>query len=211
MENKILEKVLEWSLCIIAAVVLALIIRCYFVAPTMVKQKSMYPTLKEGQRIVLNRLNGVSKKEYVRGDVITFEAPSEISKTINISNPTAIYNYSPSNLLEKIVYDVFEINKTSYIKRVIGIERDRIQIKEGKVYLNGEELKERYLVEGTFTKQSNYNDVVVPDGYVYVMGDNRSESMDSRSFGCIPIDKIEGKVWFRYWPLSELGEIKKEI
>lgn len=203
MENKILDRILEWSLCVIAAVILAIVIRCYLVAPTMVKQQSMYSTLEEGQRVILNRMD----KEYSRGDIITFEAPTIGSKSINLANPIATYSYNPSNIFEKITYNFLELNKISYIKRIIGIAGDRIQIKNGKVYLNGEELQEIYLIDGTITNEANYNDIIVPEGYVFVMGDNRIESIDSRTFGCIPIEKLEGKVWYRYWPLSEFGKI----
>lgn len=207
MKKSILNKILEWSFCLIVAVILAVIIRYYLISPTMVKQSSMYPILKENQRIILVRINRSLNKEYNRGDIITFESPSSISNNIDESNPIAIYTYTPNNLLKKILYDILEINKTSYIKRIIGVSGDKIQIKNGKVYLNEEELQETYLVKGTITSQSNYNEIVVPEGYVFVMGDNRNESMDSRDFGCIPVEKIEGVVWFRYWPLNEFGKI----
>lgn len=202
-ENKVLNKILEWSLCVILAVILAVVIRYYLIAPTKIKQGSMSPTLIEGQRIVLNRMD----EEYQRGDIVTFEAPSELNANINLLNPIAIYSYNPTNWFENLNYHVLELNKISYIKRVIGIAGDKIQIENGKVYLNGEELQEEYLADGVITNQLNYNDIVVPEGYVFVMGDNRNQSADSRVFGCIPIEKIEGKVWFRYWPLNEFGKM----
>jgi len=207
MENKILRSVLEWSFCFILAIILALLIRYYLVAPTMVKQRSMYPTLQEKQRIILDRTYRILNKEYERGDIVTFEAPSKKSYNINIQSPIAIYEFVPNSLFEKITYNILEMNKISYIKRVIAVAGDRVEIKDGKLYLNEKELKETYLKEGTITKQVNYNNIIVPEGYVFVMGDNREESMDSRSFGCIPIEKIEGTVWFRYWPFSEFGKI----
>ena len=198
-ENKIINKILEWSLCVILAVVLAVLIRYYLIAPSKVKQGSMSPTLKEGQRVILNRMD----KEYIHGDIITFEAPDYTNiKKINLEKPVAIYRYAPENWIENLIYNVLEINKSSYIKRIIGISGDKIQIINGEVYLNGNILKENYLLEGITTEQLNYNDITVPEGYVFVMGDNREQSVDSRVFGCIPISKIEGKVWFRYWPLS---------
>lgn len=198
-ENKIINKILEWSLCVILAVILAVLIRYYLIAPSKVKQGSMSPTLKEGQRVILNRMN----KEYSRGDIITFEAPNYINtKKVDQENPIAIYSYEPNNWIENLIYNVLEINKSSYIKRIIGISGDKIKIINGEVYLNGNILKEDYLLEGITTEQLNYNDITVPEGYVFVMGDNREQSVDSRVFGCIPISKIEGKVWFRYWPLS---------
>lgn len=202
-ESKILNKILEWSLCVILAVILAVVIRYYLVAPAKVKQSSMSPTLVEGQRIILNRM----EKGYKRGDVITFESPSIQNKNIDLLNPVAKYNYNPANWFDNLIYNILELNKTSYIKRIIGIPGDRIQIIDQKVYLNGEELKEEYLEEKVTTGKFNYNDIIVPEGYVFVMGDNRTGSIDSRIFGCIPIDRIEGKVKFRYWPLSELGKI----
>lgn len=198
-ENKIINKILEWSLCVILAVILAVSIRYYLIAPTKVKQSSMSPTLKEGQRVILNRMN----KEYSRGDIITFEAPNYINtKKVDQENPIAIYSYEPNNWIENLIYNVLEINKSSYIKRIIGISGDKIKIVNGKVYLNGEMLAEDYLSADIITEQLKFNDIIVPEGYVFVLGDNREQSVDSRVFGCVPISKIEGKVWFKYWPLS---------
>lgn len=212
MESKIIKNIIEWAFCFIFAIVLAIIIRYYLLAPAMVKQNSMYPILKENQRIVLNRTNRIFNKEYKRGDIVTFEAPSQGFLYIDVSKPIAKYNNNFDSWLEKIKYNILEINKDSYIKRIIAIEGDKIEIKNGKVYLNDEELEETYLPEGTQTYQGNYNCLEVPEDCVFVMGDNRNSSIDSRTFGCIPINKIEGIVFFRYWPLNEFGEInKKEI
>ena len=106
------------------------------------------------------------------------------------------------------MYYVLETSKTSYIKRVIGVAGDHIKIEDGKVYRNGEELHEDYLAEGTVTKSKTYSDITVPDDCVFVMGDNREHSTDSRDFGCIPISKIESKVAFRFWPLNKFGKIE---
>ena len=202
-EKKILNKILEWSLCVILAVVLAVAIRYYLIAPAKVKQSSMSPTLIEGQRILLNRM----KKEYKRGDIVTFEAPSQENKNVDLLNTIAIYNNNSDNWFEYLTYNILELNKISYIKRIIGVSGDRIQIENGKVFLNGEELKEEYVKDKITIGQFYYNDIIVPEGAVFVMGDNRTESIDSRVFGCIPKEKIEGKVIFRYWPLSEFGRI----
>lgn len=202
-EKKVLNKILEWSLCVILAVILSITIRYYLVAPAKVKQSSMTPTLIEGQRILLNRMD----KKYKRGDIVTFEAPSQVNKNVDLLSPVAIYSYNPDNWFEHLTYNVLELNKVSYIKRIIAIPGDRIQIKNGEVYLNGEVLEEEYIEENIITSQFNYNDIIVPEGCVFVMGDNRTGSVDSRVFGCIPIDKIEGKVCFRYWPLREFNKI----
>ena len=76
-----------------------------------------------------------------------------------------------------------------------------------KVYINNIELDEPYLGEGTFSLPGNIHDIVVPDNHVFVLGDNRSDSKDSRRFGCVPVEKIESKVWIRFWPLSKFGKV----
>lgn len=105
------------------------------------------------------------------------------------------------------MYYVLETTKNSYIKRVIGLEGDHIKIEDGKVYRNGKELKEDYIPEGVTTQEKSYSDITVPKDCVFVMGDNREHSTDSRDFGCIPISKVESKVAFRFWPFSKFGKI----
>ena len=194
----------------IIAIVLALLVRYYLGTPTIVKQPSMNNTLAEGQRLILSRITRTTHGTYERGDIITFEAPSESylsAYQIDNENPVAIYNYKPEGILSKFVYNVLELNKISYIKRVIGVSGDHIVIQDGKVYLNGEELDEPYVAQGAKTKSNVYTDIIVPEGYVFAMGDNREHSTDSRVFGCIPIEKIESKVWIRFWPFSKFGKV----
>ena len=179
------KNVLEWVYCIIIAIVLALLFRYFVGTPTIVQQPSMYNTLEEGQRLILNRWVRTVHGKFNRGDIITFEAPSEPTPSafeIDINNPVAQYNYKPKGIFAKFNYYVLEFTKTSYIKRIIGIAGDHIKIEDGKVYLNGHELDEPYLREGITTSGGNYNDIIVPEGYVFVMGDNRTHSTDSRSF-----------------------------
>lgn len=213
-EKSTIKEILEWGYCIIIAVVLALLVRYYIGTPTIVQQQSMQTTFMPGDRLILSRLTRTLKKSYQRGDIITFEAPSTTvvaSISANFDYPVASYENEPKGLWNKFVYYILEMNKTSYIKRIIAIEGDHIEIKEGKVFLNGEELEETYLDEGVETNMGTYgvySDIVVPEGYVFVMGDNRSHSTDSRCFGCIPVSKIEGKVWIRFWPFSKFGKVE---
>ena len=204
------KNILEWSYCIIIAIVLALLFRYFIGTPTVVQQPSMYNTLEEGQRLILNRWVRTVHGEYRRGDIITFEAPSNPLPSVfevNMENPVAEYNYIPKGIFGKFNYYVLEFTKTSYIKRIIGVAGDHIKIEDGKVYLNDVELDESYLREGITTEAVTFNDIIVPEGYVFVMGDNRPHSTDSRSFGCIPIEKIESKVWIRFWPLNKFGKV----
>ena len=117
----------------------------------------------------------------------------------------------PKSLWKKFSYYVLEVNKTSYIKRVIGLPGDHIEIKDGKVFLNGEELNEPYIQSGVVTDNGHGNctNIIVPENCVFAMGDNRAQSSDCRRFGCIPLDKIERKVWIRIWPLNLFGKIDK--
>jgi len=92
-----------------------------------------------------------------------------------------------------------------YIKRVIGIGGDTVAIIEGKVYVNGELLQEPYVKEGSYTHVYGENYWEVPEGYVFVLGDNRLEgaSKDSRYFGCVPLKSVKGIVNFRYFPFND--------
>lgn len=206
------KEILEWVYCIIIAVVLALLVRYFVGTPTIVKQPSMYPTLKENQRLWLNRWDRTLKKMPQRGDIITFEAPSEMYLTesqIESNDVIAKYEYEPKSVVGKFVYYVLEISKTSYIKRVIALPGEHVEIKDGKVYINGEEFKEDYLQPGVVTDLSKgeLSDFVVPENCVFAMGDNRSQSTDCRAFGCIPLEKIESKVFIRFWPLNLFGKV----
>lgn len=210
-KKKIAKEILNWIICIVIAIVLALIIKYFLFTPTIVKQSSMYPTLKEDQRLILNRVGRTFKQMPKRGDIITFEAPSVTYRTkddTDLSNPIAIFTDTKDmSLKEKFDYNILETTKISYIKRVIGLPGDHVQIKEGKVFVNGEELQEDYLQPGIVTddKEGIFSDIIVPENTVFAMGDNRNSSVDCRVFGCIPLDKIEGEVVIRFWPLNEFG------
>lgn len=212
MMNEKLKDILEWLYCIIIAIVLALLFRYYIGTPTIVKQVSMYPTLVQDQRLWLNRWGRTTKKMPERGEIITFEAPSKKTYTYNEideSNPVAKYENEPAGLWGKFTYYVLEFGKDSYIKRVIALPGEHVEIKDGNVYINGEELQEDYLQKGVVTDVIGvgFEDFVVPDNCVFAMGDNRNHSTDCRAFGCIPLEKVESKVWIRIWPLNLWGKV----
>ncbi len=205
---------LEWVVCIVIALIIAILFRYFIGTPTIVKQPSMYPTLKEDQRLWLNRWSRTVKKMPEKGDIITFEAPSTsvLTEEELKKNIVARYEKEPTSLLGKFTHNVLEINKVSYIKRVIGLPGDHIVISDGKVFINDKEFTESYLQPGVVTDNGRgyCTDVVVPQNTVFVMGDNRSQSTDSRCFGCIPLEKIESKVWIRIWPLNLFGKIENK-
>ena len=204
------KDILEWIYCIVIAIVLAVLIKYYLGTPTVVRMSSMYPTLEQSDRLILSRIDKTRKKLPERGDIITFEEPSrniDLSE-IDMENPVAKYENEPQGWWNKFVYYVLEINKTSYIKRVIGLPGEHIEIKDGKVYINGTELEEDYLTPGLETPASGpFTDFVVPENCVFAMGDNRTRSTDCRVFGCIPLKKIESIVAIRIWPLDRWGHV----
>ena len=211
MNDKI-KNILEWIYCIIIAVVIAILIKYFIGTPTIVKQTSMWPTLEQNDRLILNRLPRTFGKMPERGDIITFEAPSNNATGLlasDIENPVAKYDNEPNTWWGRFIYDVLEIGKESYIKRVIALPGEHVEIKDGKVYINGEELDEPYLKDDVITEPTGVlNDFIVPENTVFAMGDNREGSKDCRAFGCIPLEKIESKVVIRFWPLNKFGKVE---
>lgn len=207
------KEIIEWIICIVIAVIVALFIKILIGTPTVVKKVSMYPTLVENQRLILNRASlRIAKKMPKRGEIVTLEAPSktDVSYTeANLNNPVAKYDNKTSNIFSKFAYHVLEITKESYIKRVIALPGEHIQIQDGKVYINEKELDEPYLQDNVITDSYGgiFTDLVVPENCVFVMGDNRANSVDSRKFGCVPLEKLEGVVWIRFWPFNLFGKI----
>jgi len=205
------KDILEWIVCVIVAVVLAVVIRYFVGTPTVVKQVSMFPTLKQNDRLILNRLTRTTKTMPNRGDIITFEAPLEQNEYLK-ENVIAPYdNQEDWSFVKKFVFNVLEMGKISYIKRVIALPGEHIEIKDGAVYIDGKMLVEDYLGDDVLTTSlggGEYVDLIVPDNCVFAMGDNRPGSKDSRYFGCIPLEKIESKVVIRFWPLNVFGKVK---
>ena len=209
--NSTMKEVLEWGYCIIIALLLAMIFRYFIGTPTIVKQVSMYPTLVQDQRLWLNRWGRTTKTLPKRGEIITFEEPAQISYSssdIDKNNPIAKYN--EKNGFQWFVNNFLEIGKKSYIKRVIAEPGEHVQIKDGKVYINEKELEEKYLQPGVVTDVggTGFDDFVVPENCIFAMGDNRNHSTDCRSFGCIPLEKIESTVAIRIWPLDKWGKVE---
>ena len=207
------KDILEWAFCIIIALIIAILFRYFIGTPTIVQQPSMNPTLQENQRLWLNRWGRTVKKMPQKGDIVTFQAPSKTVLSTEDINESVIarYDKEPKTWIKKFTFNVLELGKVSYIKRVIGTPGDHIVIDEGKVYVNDQLIEEKYIQPGIITTNGGGNciDIIVPENSVFVMGDNRSHSTDSRCFGCIPLEKIESKVWIRIWPLKLFGKIDK--
>ena len=204
-EKSVTREILEWVFCLFSAFVIAVVIKYFIFTPTLVQQGSMTPTILNGERVLINRLVRTFNMPIYRGDIVTFEMP-----TATNSDGTTYYD-EKTGVINFILHDLVEATKISYIKRVIGVGGDHVKITEtGKVFVNDIELNETYLENGVKTPiTGEFYDLIVPDGYIFVMGDNRNGSTDSREFGCIPLDKVEGRVKNRIWPLSKFGSIDK--
>lgn len=105
-----------------------------------------------------------------------------------------------------IVFDARPFESRYFIKRIIGMPNDKVDIKNGYVYVNGNKVNEYYLKEGTLTTPDK--SVVVPKDSLFVLGDNRPVSEDSRYIGMISIKKVKGHAYFRIFPFSKFGTIK---
>jgi signal peptidase I len=193
----ILKEILSWLIIIVIALLLSTLINSQLFALATVKEVSMQDTLFEGQTLIINRL-AYKNKLPKKGDIIVFYQSREIGSFAR----EFLYSLKIINPFKK---DEDE-SRDRLVKRVIGIPGDVIDIIDGHVYLNGELLEEPY-VKG-ITMQADFRlPVTVGDNQVFVMGDNREHSMDSRSFGLVDISHIEGKAVFRIYPLNKFGRL----
>ncbi len=119
----------------------------------------------------------------------------------------AFYPFDPPERGDIIVFDppTERPSDQPYIKRIIGLPGEEISFRGGKVMVSGTELDEAYIEDPTTCRGDEVCDVVVPEGSVFVLGDNRTNSSDSRVFGPVPVDRVIGKAWFSYWPPSDIG------
>lgn len=203
-KNKVINEIFEWVICFVIAYVIYVCINFFLGTIAGIKQTSMFPTLKEGERVIVAR-RVLYNHEVKRGQIVTITAPDYT----NTNDGNLVAGYVERHGFSWFAYNVLEIGKKSYIKRVIAVAGDTLEItEEGLVYLNGEVLKEEYLTDETITPIiGTYYSLTVPEGCVFVMGDNRAASRDSREFGVVPLDKVEGIVHTRVWPLNKIGEI----
>lgn len=184
---------------IIGAITLGIIISSQVFAIAGVREISMEETMYEGDRLYVNKL-AYRFKQPDRGDVIIFIKNYEIKGFFDrcrISAGDILRNFSKEKRDDRLV------------KRVIGLPGETIEIKTGKVYINGELLDEGYTKNATFPDRLN-GEYIIPEGFYFVMGDNRFRSSDSRRFGPIPIDSIEGKATTIVWPPAEWKSLDTE-
>ena len=125
-------------------------------------------------------------------------------------NKLVYYGLPPLERGDIVVFWYPDDPSKSYIKRVIGLPGETVQVREGRIFVNGSELPEPYIDPQRNVSHANVAPVYVRPHYYFVMGDNRDNSDDSRRWGLVPEKYIYGKALFRYWPLSEAGVISHE-
>ena len=151
--------------------------------------ESMLPNLDDGQMLLVNR----HAYQYV--DI----------------GGNRYYPFDPPERGDVIVFDPPSGSDKPYIKRIIGLPGEEVTFGEGTVFIDGEPLPEDYIQDRTGCRARSENcDVVVPEGYVYVLGDHRSNSSDSRVFGPVPVENVVGKAWLSYWPVDDVGFVPHE-
>ncbi len=165
----------DWLISIIVAVALAFCIRTFLFEPYMVEGSSMYPSLVNHERLIVDKLSyfiGDPKK----GEIVVFRFPKDQTR--------------------------------DFIKRVIAVGGDTVEMKYGKVFVNGQQLNETYIwhQDPKGENISNVRKCVVPKGTIFVLGDNRNNSEDSRfaDVGMVPLKLVKGRALAAFWPLDKM-------
>ncbi|ACK73051.1 signal peptidase I [Gloeothece citriformis PCC 7424] len=170
---------LELTKTVIYAGILALGIRTFVAEARYIPSSSMEPTLQINDRLIIEKIS-YHLREPKRGDIIVF-------------SPT-----------EALIQQNF---KDAFIKRVIGLPGETVEVKGGRVYINGEALSENYIAD---QPDYDYGPVTVPPEQYLVLGDNRNNSYDSHYWGFVPKDNIIGRAALRFWPFDRVGTIGDE-
>lgn len=180
-EKKTKNETWEWIKALLIAFGLAAIIRVFLFTPIVVEGVSMMPTLADGDKMIVNKI-GYSIGEPKRFDIIVFHAPEQ----------------------------------KDYIKRIIGLPGDEVAYENDVLYINGEAFEEPYLdqykqeamelpLTDDFVLEDKIQATVVPEGHVFVLGDNRRKSKDSRHIGAVPMEEVIGKTKLVFWPMKNFG------
>ncbi|MDJ0590308.1 MAG: signal peptidase I [Pleurocapsa sp. MO_226.B13] len=176
MSEKEENPIVELLKTLVSAGVLAIGIRACVAEARFIPSESMLPTLAIDDRLIVEKISYRFRKPE-RGDVIVF---------------------SPTDALREQNY------KEAFIKRVIGLPGDVVEVKDGDVYINDQQLSENYILN---EPNYQYGPIEVPEGEYLVLGDNRNNSYDSHYWGFVPLENVIGRATVRFWPPSRLGPL----
>jgi signal peptidase I len=199
----------ELPVLVLVAGLVTLLLRAFVVQAFYIPSGSMEPTLAVGDRVLVSRV-AYRVGDVHRGDVIVFDGRDSFGALPTTPAP---------GLLGRLGRDLgtflgFAPSETDYVKRVVGLPGDRVVCcdSSGRLSVNGSPVDEPYLFPGDTASASPF-DVQVPSGRLWVMGDHRSDSADSRSHlgdpggGTVPLERVVGTVWVRFWPLDRFGSL----
>ena len=165
----------DYILPVIIALAIVVAIRPFLLGMFYVPSESMVPTLEVNDHVVVTKLS-YKMHEPERGDVVVFKYP---------------------------INEEQGLKEVDYVKRLIGLPGETLEIKDNTVYINETPLKESYLNAGT--DMPNYGPITIPEGMYFMMGDNRNNSSDSREWGFVSEEYLIGKAQFIYWPFAHIG------
>ncbi len=168
----------ENGITIAIAIVISLVVRIFIAEPRYIPSESMFPTLEIGDRLVVEKVS-YRLGEIQRGDIVVFQPPPQLQQ------------------------QGYQANQ-AFIKRVIAVAGDNVAVRDGVVLVNGQALQEDYIAQ-----PPNYEmiPVTVPEGTLFVMGDNRNNSNDSHVWGFLPQENAIGHAVFRFYPFDRLGKV----
>jgi signal peptidase I len=152
---------------------------------------SMEPTLSHAEMLIINR------RAYTSFD---FNAVVSVLPGVDRETEDRRYIFNPPKRGDIVVFRPPGASSDPYIKRIIGLPGDTVEIHDGAVYINAHRLEENYVSSPTSWRGGDQSSLVIPEGEYFMLGDNRENSSDSRSFGTVPKDDIIGKSWLAYWP-----------
>ena len=184
-----MHELFDWIYSIVVALFIAMIIHIFLFVPTKVSGQSMYPTLNNGEYLIVSKISPVFRETPEYGDIVIIDSRTHRERSWMDDLEEPMKNYIAILYRSSREHNV-------WVKRVIGKGGDTLAFKEGHVWRNGEKLEEPYINEPMeFSMDGSYT---VPEGTVFVMGDNRNHSSDSRFIGPVPVDHVLGKVAIQF-------------
>jgi signal peptidase I len=192
-------QITELIVIVAMALAIALAVQWLLVKPYRIPSGSMEPTLDVGQRVLVNRLSHRLGGEPNIGDIITFHPPAG-------ADVQPAQCGAPQGTNQACTRPTPQKSKQTFIKRVVGVSGDRIQIRDGHVIRNGRATSEPFINPCAGGQGCDLpRTITVPKDYVFLMGDNRGQSDDSRFWGPVPDDWVIGKAFATYWPPKRIG------
>ena len=185
---------------VVVAFAAALLIKTFLLQAFFIPSASMEPTLVKGDRVLVEKVS-YWFGEPDRGDVVVFER-----RLPGLTGSDEVEDESVFSDIRNAFRELFGFptgTSQDFIKRVIGVEGDTVEGRDGEVLVNGEPIEEEYLPGGYETEP--FLPIDVPENMIFVMGDNRANSEDSRSFGPIPVENVIGRGFVLVWPPSDFG------